>query len=89
MFFNIFTEKTILNRLVLWVQVKTDYQRKGEILSFYLTKGNIDDRNLKMITNMTKEIFGKLFEDKGYISKLLSDILFGNEIQLIRKQEKI
>jgi hypothetical protein len=61
---------------------------KGEILSFYLTKGNVDDRNLKMITNMTKEIFGKLFGDKGYISKMLSDILFGDGIQLITKPRK-
>jgi hypothetical protein len=50
---------------------------KGEILSFYLTIGDDDDRNLKMITIMTKEIFGKLFGDKGYVSKLLSEILFG------------
>ena len=61
---------------------------KGEILSFYLTKGNVDDRNLKMITDMTKEIFGKLFGDKCYISKMLSDILFGNGIQLITKPRK-
>lgn len=61
---------------------------KGEILSFYLTKGNVDDRNLKMITEMTKEIFGKLFGDKGYISKMLSDILFGNGIQMITKPRK-
>src|ERR1700722_8278307 len=38
---------------------------KGEILSFYLSKGNVDDRDLKTITNMTKEIFGKLFGDRG------------------------
>ena len=51
---------------------------KGEILSFYLTKGNTDDRDVKTITEMTMEIFGKLFGDKGYISKALSDLLFGN-----------
>jgi len=56
---------------------------KGEILSFYLTKGNVDDRDAKAITQMTREIFGKLFGDKGYISKALSDLLFGNGIQLI------
>jgi len=56
---------------------------KGEILSFYLTRGNVDDRDTKAITQMTKEIFGKLFGDKGYISKALSDLLFGNGIQLI------
>jgi hypothetical protein len=56
---------------------------KGEILSFYLSKGNTDDRDLKTITQMTKDIFGKLFGDKGYISKALSDLLFGNGIQLV------
>jgi hypothetical protein len=56
---------------------------KGEVLSFFLTKGNVDDRDAKAITRMTKEIFGKLFGDKGYISKALSDLLFGNGIQLI------
>lgn len=56
---------------------------KGEIQSFYLTKANVDDRDTKAITKMTKEIFGKLFGDKGYISKALSDLLFGNGIQLI------
>lgn len=56
---------------------------KGEILSFYLTKGNVDDRDAKTITSMTKELFGKIFGDKGYISKALSDLLFGNGIQLI------
>jgi hypothetical protein len=61
---------------------------KGEILSFYLTKGNVDDRNAKAITQMTKELFGKLFGDKGYISQALSDLLFGNGIQLITAVRK-
>jgi len=61
---------------------------KGEILSFYLTKGNTDDRDVKAITEMTKELFGKLFGDKGYISKALSDLLFGNGIQLITQVKK-
>jgi hypothetical protein len=61
---------------------------KGEILSFYMTKGNVDDRDIKTITKMTEELFGKLFEDKGYISKALSDLLFGNGIQLITAVRK-
>lgn len=56
---------------------------KGEILSFYLSQGNTDDRDVKTITKMTQELFGKLFGDKGYISKALSDLLWGNGIQLI------
>ena len=56
---------------------------KGEILSFYISKGNTDDRNMEAITQMTKNLFGKLLGDKGYISKALSDLLWGNGIQLI------
>lgn len=56
---------------------------KGEILSFYLSQGNTSDSNANIITRMTKEIFGKLFGDKGYIGKALSDLLFGNGVQLI------
>lgn len=56
---------------------------KGEILSFYLSQGNTSDSNAKIITRMTKEIFGKLFGDKGYIGKALSDLLFGDGVQLI------
>ncbi|WP_345008198.1 IS982 family transposase, partial [Snuella lapsa] len=61
---------------------------KGELLSFYLTKGNVDDRNLEVMTAMTKEVFGKLFGDKGYISQALADLLFQDGIQLITKVRK-
>lgn len=61
---------------------------KGEILSFYLTKGNVDDRNLRHMTDMTKEIFGKLYGDKGYISKAMADLLWGNGIQMVTKPRK-
>ncbi|MEO7212000.1 MAG: IS982 family transposase [Mucilaginibacter sp.] len=61
---------------------------QGEILSFYLTKGNVDDRNVKLMTSMTQDIFGKLFGDKGYISKALADLLWGNGIQMITKPRK-
>lgn len=61
---------------------------RGEIISFFLTKGNVDDRNLKVMKSMTENMFGKLFADKGYISKKLSDLLFGNGIQLIAKPKK-
>ena len=56
---------------------------KGEILSFFLTPGNTDDRNEKVIAALTKNIFGKLFGDKGYISKKLVEKLLQNNIQLI------
>ena len=61
---------------------------KGELMSFYLTKANVDDRNIKVLSNMTQSIFGKLFGDKGYISKALSELLFQDGIQLITKVRK-
>lgn len=56
---------------------------KGEILSFYVSQGNMHDSNAKAVTTMTKSLFGRLFGDKGYISKALSDLLFSDGIQLI------
>lgn len=47
----------------------------------YLTKGNVDDRNLKNMMDMTKDIFDKLYGDKGYICKAMADFLWGNGIQ--------
>jgi DDE family transposase len=61
---------------------------QGEILSFYLTKGNVDDRDWRHFSDMTKAIFGKLFGDKGYVSKALADLLWGNGIQMIAKPKK-
>ena len=61
---------------------------QGEILSFYLTKGNVDDRDWKHFSDMTKTIFGKVFGDKGYVSKALADLLWGNGIQMVAKPKK-
>ena len=61
---------------------------RGEILAFYLTKGNVDDRDVKVMSDMTNNLFGKLFGDKGYISKALSELLFQDGIQLITKVRK-
>lgn len=61
---------------------------KGELMSFYLTKANVDDRDVKVLSDMTTNIFGKLFGDKGYISKALTELLFKDGIQLITKVRK-
>jgi hypothetical protein len=46
---------------------------RGELLNLMLTPGNVDDR--KPVPAMAQELFGKLFADKGYISKKLHDEL--------------
>lgn len=53
----------------------------GEILAFQLTPGNVDDR--KPVPTLTKDLFGKLFADKGYISKDLFAGLWEHQLQLI------
>jgi hypothetical protein len=54
---------------------------QGELITFYLTPGNVDDR--RPVPHMAKKLWGKLFGDKGYISQPLFDQLFEQGIQLI------
>lgn len=56
---------------------------KGEILSFCVTQANVDDREPLKNEGFLKQIFGKLFGDKGYISDKLYQMLFVDGIQLI------
>jgi hypothetical protein len=56
---------------------------KGELLSFRLTPGNVDDRDPKTLQTLTKKLFGKLFGDKGYISASLFETLFHNGVHLV------
>jgi len=61
---------------------------KGELLSFYLTKGNVDDRNPRHMEKLTEQLFGKIYADKGYLSKALWEMLFADGMQLITKVRK-
>jgi len=61
---------------------------KGELLSFCITQGNVDDRNIDVLKAMTKNVFGKIYADKGYISQELFEALFDDGIELITKLRK-
>jgi hypothetical protein len=61
---------------------------RGEICSFCLTAGNIDDRNLDVIDWLCRELWGKLFGDRGYISQALFEHLYQQGIQLITRLRK-
>jgi len=56
---------------------------KGEILSFAVTQANVDDREPLNNEGFLKQIFGKLFADKGYISEKLTQLLFVDGVHLI------
>lgn len=59
---------------------------RGELLAFKLTPANVDDRN--PFPDLTKDIFGKLFGDRGYISQQLFEQLYERGLQLITKSKK-
>lgn len=61
---------------------------KGEIINFALTEANVDDRQPIISGKLIKEIWGKLFGDRGYISQSLFDLLFVDGIHLITKIRK-
>lgn len=59
---------------------------KGELLSFQVTPGYVDDR--VPVKDLVQELFGKLYGDKGYISSPLFDELFEKEIKFITPLRK-
>lgn len=56
---------------------------KGEILNFAITQGHVDDREPLKNQSFIKSLKGKLYADKGYISKALTQILFLDGLHLI------
>lgn len=54
---------------------------KGEVMAVKITPGNTDDR--KPLEAMTAELEGKMFADKGYISKALFQRLWQRGLYLI------
>ena len=55
---------------------------RGELLDFVLTPGNVDDRT--PVPRLARGLFGKLFGDKGYLSRALRDQLWRMfKVQLI------
>lgn len=63
------------------------FNDRGELLTFTLTPGNVDDRN--PVAEFAKRLFGKLFGDKGYMSQpLVKQVQSGFGIQLITPRRK-
>lgn len=58
----------------------------GELVNCKITPGNVDDH--APVLQLAKNILGKLFGDKGYISQELFDQLFNQGLQLITSVKK-
>ncbi len=63
------------------------FNDRGELLNIALTPGNVDDR--KPVPKLVRRLFGKLFADKGYISRpLFEQLLTTFGIQLSTKLKR-
>ena len=69
--------------MVLQLQIAFSLNDGGELLSFCLTPANGDDRDPQTIKTLVKNLFGKLFADKSYISSSLFEMLFNDGIHLV------
>lgn len=58
----------------------------GEILSFQITRGNVDDRT--PVPMLLKDFIGKVFGDRGYISAELTERLTAENVELITTLRK-
>lgn len=58
---------------------------RGELLAFKLTPGNVDDR--KPVPDLTQDIIGKLFGDRGYITQKLFEKLYQQGVELITRRK--
>jgi len=60
----------------------------GQLVDVYITPGNVDDRKPLGQKSFINKLWGKLFGDKGYISKALFSELFGQGIHLVTKLKR-
>ena len=58
----------------------------GELLSWQVTPGNIDDR--RPVPKLARRLFGKLFGDLGYLSEPLKILLREQNLELVTKLKK-
>ena len=56
---------------------------RAEVITFCLTTANTDDRDPKVWKVLAKDLYGKLFADRGNILQKLFDDLFDDGIHLV------
>ena len=60
----------------------------GELVGASISRGNVDDRNMDVLDGVLENVSGKLFADKGYISKKLFEYLYEKGTTLITSIRK-
>lgn len=61
---------------------------KGELLAVKLTPGNVSDAHPEVVMPLTKNLTGRLFADKGYVSKTLFEKLWCQGLKLVTNVRK-
>lgn len=61
---------------------------EGQLIDIQFTQGKVDERTPLKSASFISKLWGKLFRDKGYISKSLFTELFGKGIHLITKLKR-
>ena len=56
---------------------------QGDIMTFCLTKANVDDRDERVWPVFARELCGKVFADRGYIKQSLFEDLFEDGVELV------
>jgi transposase len=59
---------------------------RGELLSMKVTPGNVDDR--KPVAQLCRNLFGRVYADKGYVAQWLVERLRQQQVQFITKVRK-
>ena len=60
---------------------------RGELLNVKVTPGNTDDR--KPVVELLQDLFGKVFADKGYVSKpLMKELQAEHNVMLLAKPRR-
>jgi transposase len=59
---------------------------QGELLGLTLTPGHVDDR--RPVRRLVRQLWGKLFGDRGYLSQELFEQLWADGLQLITKLKR-
>ena len=56
---------------------------RRDVIKFCFTGANVDDMDRRAWKVFIKDIYGKVFADRGYIKKELFDTLFQQDIHLV------
>jgi Transposase DDE domain len=71
------------------LKLHTIINHRGEIVSFAITSGNVADNNESILYGLTKDLFGKLFGDKGYhVRPEVREKIEKNNISIFTKNKK-